>query len=229
MKGFVIAIDGPVAAGKSTMAAELTRELDGFYLWTGAMYRCVALYCMDHGVDITDNQNVINTLPQIHITLNKQQVLLNGIDVTERVKEEKYAGPTSIISAIPEVRVIMVALQKKVAREKIHEGHIVISEGRDQGTVVFPDAALKIFLTASQEIRAKRRLAQAGARGDTADFAQVLSEIRQRDERDMTRKASPLASEPERFGYFIVDDTDQTKEKTIETVVNELKRRNLFL
>lgn len=227
-KGFVIAIDGPVAAGKSTMARELTRELNGFYLWTGAMYRCVALYCMDHGVAVTNAKEVSAVMPNIHISLNQGEVMLNGRDVTVKIKEEMYAIPTSIVSAVPQVRAIMVKQQKVIASEKTSNGHIVISEGRDLGTVVFPSAALKIFLTASAEVRAQRRLAQMQQQGEQVTFEQILEEIKSRDRRDMTRKASPLATEPEKYGYFVVNDTHLSKEKTIEIITNELKRRKLY-
>lgn len=227
-KGFVIAIDGPVAAGKSTLATNLAKALHGFYLWTGATYRCVALYCMRQGINVSDANAVIEVLPAILVTFSNGNVLLNGEDVTEVIKQDNYAVPTSIVSTIPQVRDVMRKLQQDIAAQKVREGHIVIAEGRDMGTHAFPDASLKLFLTATQEVRAKRRLIQMSNQTQSLSYNQVLQGIKDRDLRDTTRKASPLADDPIRLGYVVINDTNLTKGQTITLVVAELKKRNLY-
>jgi cytidylate kinase len=155
-KGFVIAIDGPVAAGKGTVSPLLAKNLNGFYLYTGAMYRCLALLCIKRGVDTKDENIVVTILPEFRINVSDNKVFLNGEDVTERIKEEDVAMASSDVAVIKKVREEMVSIQREIANKLIDEGKIVIAEGRDTATRVFPNAKLKIFLTATPEVRTKR-------------------------------------------------------------------------
>lgn len=227
-KGFVIAIDGPVAAGKGTVASELADDLHGFYLYTGGTYRSVALAGIQKGIDLTNVEDIVSLLKDIRIQFKEKRVFLNGNDVTDRIKEADTANGASVVSSLPEVRREMVKLQRSVAEEMINEGQIVVIEGRDTSTVVFPNAELKVFLTATDTVRAKRRLKQYTEQGDVRDYKSVLKEIRERDKRDTERAMDPLVSDPEKFGYFILDDSQMDERGTLEAIKSELKKRNLL-
>lgn len=228
-KGFEIAIDGPVAAGKGTIAPLLAERLQGFYLYTGGMYRAVALYCLREKIDINSEEKVVAILPEVDIDLSSGRVVLNGEDITERIKREDVASTTSNISTFSQVRAEMVRRQREIGRQKVDEGKMVVAEGRDTGTVVFPDASLKVFLTASKEVRARRRLEQLREQGDTqTTFEQVLKETEERDIRDSEREADPLVSEPKKFGYFVLDNSHLTEEETVEVIIREVVRKKLL-
>jgi CMP/dCMP kinase len=227
-EGFVIAIDGPVAAGKGTVASKLAEDLQGFYLYTGGTYRSVALAGIQKGIDLTNTEAVIGLLKDVRIQFKDNRVLLNGEDVTDRIKEPDAANGASVVASMPGVRKEMVHLQRNVADEMIEEGKIVVIEGRDTATVVFPNAALRVFLTASDVVRAKRRLKQYTEQGDVRDYESVLAEIRERDRRDTERETDPLVSNPEELGYFILDDSEKNEADTLEAIKSELKKRNLL-
>lgn len=227
-KGFVIAIDGPVAAGKGTIASELADDLQGFYLYTGGTYRSVALAGIQKGIDLTHVEDVIALLKDIQIEFKDKKVLLNGEDVTQRIKEPDAANGASVVASLPEVRREMVKLQRSVAEEMIKGGKIVVIEGRDTATVVFPQAELRVFLTATDAVRAKRRLKQYTEQGDSRDFESVLVEIRERDKRDTERAMDPLVRDPSAHGYFILDDSEMDEQGTLEAIKSELKKRKLI-
>ncbi len=227
-KGFAIAIDGPVAAGKGTIASKLAEDLNGFYLYTGAMYRCLALECIKRNIAFNDEKAVEEILPFVDIDFDNEKALLNGIDVTERIKEADTANGASVVSVFPKIRAGAVRNQQHIARKAIEKGQIVVAEGRDTGTKVFPGAQLKVYLMATDRVRAKRRLAQYEDQGRVVDFEHVLAEVRERDERDKTREADPLPSNPQELGYFIVDDSTMSEEQTLKTIKTELQRRNLI-
>ncbi len=221
-KGFAIAIDGPVAAGKGTMAPLLAKRLNGFYLYTGAMYRCLALLAIEKSLNLTDDNSLISLLSKVHIEFENDRIILNGRDVTNRIKEEDIASASSKVAIIPKVRLHMVSLQQQIAAKVISEGKIVIAEGRDTGTRVMPSARLKIFLTATPEVRAKRRLEQLKTRGKNLSFEKVLSEVQNRDERDKEREMDPLVSNPKKYGYFVLDNSNLSEEETLNIIEKQV-------
>ena len=221
-KGFAIAIDGPVAAGKGTIAPRLAKRLNGFYLYTGAMYRCLALVALRENIHLEDEKSLISLLPKVNIEFKDDKVYLNEEDVTERIKDVDVASGSSKVSVIAEVRKYMVKKQQQIAEEAMNEGKIVIAEGRDTGTIVFPDAKLKVFLTAKQKVRVKRRLNQLKDQGKTETFQKILVEVKERDKRDKQRETDPLVSSPLKFGYFILDNSSLTEEETLEEIIKKL-------
>ena len=186
-----VAIDGPSGAGKSSMAKRLAAELGYTYVDTGAMYRSVGLYALRAGKDPADNSAVEALLPQIHLDIllkdGTQHVLLNGEDVSAAIRAEEVGMAASAVGANPAVRAFLLDTQRNLAKSRD-----VLMDGRDIGTVVLPDATVKIFLTASPEARAKRRFAELQAKGEQADFETVLADIRRRDDQDTHRAAAPL-------------------------------------
>ena len=211
MNTFSIAIDGPAGAGKSTIAKALSKALDAMYLDTGAMYRAFGLAMLRKGVDVNDPAAVAAHAGSADITVDyvdgAQRIYIAGEDVTDAIRLPEVSGAASAISAVPEVREEMVALQRRIAR-----GHNVVMDGRDIGTVVLPDATLKIYLTASAEVRADRRCRELKAKGTPQPYDQVLQEIRDRDWRDMHREASPLKVAD---GAVIVDTSDMDQDEAV--------------
>lgn len=192
MKHRSIAIDGPSGAGKSTLAKGLAQELGFLYVDTGAIYRTVGLAVRDRGIDPADIPAVTALLPGLAITMGYgadglQHMFLDGEDVTAGIRENEISAYASKVAAIPEVRAFLMEMQRKMARE-----HDVIMDGRDIGTVVLPQADLKIFLTAAPEARAERRCRELIERGQQADYGHVLAEVMERDRRDTQRAAAPL-------------------------------------
>ena len=186
-----VAIDGPSGAGKSTLAKRLAKELGYLYVDTGAMYRSIGLYVLRQGVDPKDEAAVTALLPQIQIELRyvdgAQRVLLCGEDVSEAIRAENVGMATSAVSAHPPVRAFLLELQRGMART-----HDILMDGRDIGTVILPNASVKIFLTASAEARATRRFRELQEKGVDTDFETVLEDIRRRDYQDSHRATAPL-------------------------------------
>jgi cytidylate kinase len=187
-----IAIDGPAGAGKSTAAKALAKELGYIYVDTGAIYRTVGLFARRQGVERSDAQGVAELLPQVNIELcygedGTQRMILCGEDVSGLIRTPEVAADASKVAAIPAVRTFLLEMQRELART-----HDVVMDGRDIGTVVLPDAAVKIFLTASPETRAQRRYLELKEKGSTESFEQVLREVIARDEQDMNRAVAPL-------------------------------------
>jgi cytidylate kinase len=228
-KGFIIAIDGPVAAGKGTLAPVLAQKLNGFYFYTGSMYRCLALLCKENNVDPHNEVEVIKLLPQIDLTFHQNKIFLNEKDITTLLKNQDIAQTASIVAAMPKVREVLGQKQREIGMKHVKKNQVVVTEGRDQGTKIFPDAAVKIFLTASPEIRARRRLLQLQEIGDNSrNFDTMLQEVKQRDKQDQERQTDPLVKEPTKFGYFVIDDSNLTKEKTVQLIMQELQQRGLI-
>lgn len=199
-----IAIDGPCGAGKSTLARELAGELGYLYVDTGAIYRTVGLYVRRKSVDTKDGDAVTALLPEISIEMTYgedglQHMLLGGEDVTEAIRAHEISACASDVATIPAVRAFLLEMQRQTART-----HNVVMDGRDIGTTVLPDAGLKIFLTASPEVRARRRCNELHQRGQDADYEQVLRDVVVRDEEDTTRAVSPLRQAPD---AVVVDTT----------------------
>ncbi len=192
MNYYSIAIDGPSGAGKSTIAKAVASELSFLYVDTGAIYRTVGLCVCRKGLDATDPEAVASVLTDIDVRMGYgedglQRMYLNGEDVTDAIREHKISDYASKVSAVPAVRAFLLEMQRKLARE-----NHVIMDGRDIGTVVLPDADLKIFLTADAEDRAMRRFRELQQRGQTADYDTVLRDVLQRDKQDTERAVAPL-------------------------------------
>ena len=189
---YAIAIDGPSGAGKSSLARRCAAAFDFIYVDTGAIYRTVGLAALRRGIDRRDEETVKALLPELAIEMRyneagEQRMYLNGEDVSREIRLPEISICASDVSALPAVRAFLLDMQRKMARE-----HNVIMDGRDIGTVVLPDAELKIFLTASAEARAERRLKELQAKGVRASFEGVLRDIQYRDEQDSNRAAAPL-------------------------------------
>lgn len=186
-----IAIDGPSGAGKSTLAKRLAKELGYIYVDTGAMYRSIGLYALRRGVDPKNADAVQALLPGIELDIRlqdgSQHVYLNGEDVSTEIRAEAVGMAASAVSAHPAVRAFLLDTQRNLAK-----GQNILMDGRDIGTVVLPDATVKIFLTASPKARAERRRKELEEKGQPADFATVLADIEQRDYQDTHRAAAPL-------------------------------------
>lgn len=225
-KGFVIAIDGPVASGKGSLASKLAKELSGFHLYTGAMYRSIALLCIDKGIDLGNESQVIDILPNLNIEFENGKILLNGFDITKRLQKPDTASGASVVGVHKSVREISVKKQREIAEKEVEKGKIVVAEGRDTGSVVFPNASIKIYLTARPEIRAKRRMEQYAT--SERDLQKELEELLIRDKRDQKREIDPLLSNPESEGYFILDNSDLNEQEMVDAVKKELKNRNLI-
>lgn len=187
-----VAIDGPSGAGKSTLARAAAGQLNLIYVDTGAIYRTAALHLLRRGLEPRDAAAAAALLPEIGITMahdgnGLQRMLLNGEDVTDLIRTQEVSMAASAMSAHPAVRAFLLEMQRDMAKK-----HSVIMDGRDIGTVVLPEADVKIFLTASSEARARRRWLELQQRGTPRDFDQILRETRERDENDMNRAAAPL-------------------------------------
>ena len=189
---FAIAIDGPSGAGKSTLARAVARELGILYVDTGAIYRTVGCHVLDRGVDPADEAAVEALLPDLQVEMRHgedglQRMYLNGADVTDRIRLPEVSMAASRVSAIPAVRRFLLEMQRQLARE----GSVVM-DGRDIGTVVLPEAEVKIFLTADPEDRARRRWLELQERGTPQPYEEVLADVRRRDENDTNRAVAPL-------------------------------------
>ncbi len=217
-----IAIDGPSGAGKSTLAKRLARELGFLYVDTGAIYRTVGLAALRQGVAPGDEAGVLPLLPTLVITTayapdGLQHMYLSGEDVTEAIRQHAVSDAASQVSAIPGVRDFLLEMQRRFALE-----NNVIMDGRDIGTVVLPEAALKVFLTAQPEVRARRRYEELLARGQQAEYDTVLQDVRDRDWRDSHRAVAPLKQAQD---AVVVDTTGLDLEGSFGALMNLAKER----
>lgn len=217
-----IAIDGPSGAGKSTLAKRLAEKLGYLYVDTGAIYRTVGLQAFRAGVDPADPAAVIPLLKDIRICLaygedGLQHMYLNGEDVTGEIRRHEISAYASSVSAIPEVRAFLLAQQRNLA-----ETHDVVMDGRDIGTVVLPDADVKIFLTAAPEARARRRWLELKERGQDTPFETVLHDVKERDDKDMHRAAAPLRQAED---AVLADTTHMDLEQSLALLIQIAKER----
>ena len=210
-----IAIDGPVGAGKSCIAALVAKRLGILHLDTGAMYRAVGLYMLRNGVNPHDAINVAKRAPLAHVDVRyedgEQRVLLGGEDVSEAIRSNEVSMAASAVSAVAVVRHLMVSRQQEIARARS-----LVMDGRDIGTCVLPEATLKVYLTANPEERARRRCQQLAQKGVTVPLAQVLSELQARDHADMTRAVSPLRQADD---AVLLDSTSLTVEQVVDRIL----------
>ena len=223
-KFYSIAIDGPAGAGKSTLAKALAARLGFLYVDTGAIYRTVGLFVARSGGDCGDKTQVLARLPEIRIAMTYgedglQHMLLNGQDVTREIRLPEISMYASAVSALPAVRAFLLEMQRDLARK-----HSVIMDGRDIGTVVLPDAEVKIFLTASAEVRAQRRCLELEQRGTPKPYDEVLRELNERDYNDSHRAAAPLRAAED---AMVVDtsalDFDASREALLALIREKLQ------
>ncbi|SKC02244.1 cytidylate kinase [Sphingobacterium nematocida] len=215
-KNFIIAIDGFSSCGKSTIAKALAKKLNFVFVDSGAMYRAVTLYFLRHKIDYTDHDAVVSALEDIHIDFvpntDQVQIFLNNEDVSEDIRKMEISDKVSEVSAIREVRQAMVAQQQKLGMKRN-----IVMDGRDIGTTVFPDADLKIFMTADPNVRAERRYAELTAKGEQVTMEEVKANLSHRDHIDSTRAESPLRQAKD---AVILDNSELNQSEQLDFVVD---------
>ncbi len=219
-KPISVAIDGPVGAGKSTIARTAAERLGFIYCDTGALYRTVGLFCTRDGADLDVSGEIAARLPKIRLEIRLvdglQRVFLNGEDVSELIRTPEISMAASKVSAVPEVRAALLDLQRDIARTSS-----VIMDGRDIGTVVLPNAQVKIFLTASAEVRAKRRFDELIAKGQNVTFEETLKDVNERDYRDSHRETAPLKQAAD---AVLADTSELDFEQSVELVCGIIRK-----
>ena len=220
MERFAIAIDGPAGSGKSTAAKETAKRLGMVYVDTGAMYRTVALACMRAGVSVSDEAAALSVLNRIDMRIEPEQggqrIFLDGKDVTAEIRTPEIGKGASDVAAFRKVRERLVEIQQELARK-----YPVVMDGRDIGTVVLPDAELKIYLDAGVEERARRRQGELREQGKTEELSEVMEKIRQRDEADKTREHSPLRMAND---AILLDSTGMSAEEVVQAILAEAEK-----
>lgn len=228
MKKIIIAIDGYSSSGKSTMARDLARRIGYVYVDSGAMYRAVTLYAIEHDMASpekgVDTVALVKALPDIHISFTPagsdgiQHTLLNGKDVEREIRDMQVSSLVSPVAVIPEVRHHLTTLQQEYGKEKG-----IVMDGRDIGTTVFPDAEMKVFVNASPEERARRRVKELTDKGETVTYEEVLENIKERDHIDTTRKESPLRKAED---AVLLDNDNMTIEQQMDWLLKLYEDRN---
>ena len=208
MKGIIIAIDGFSSTGKSTLARQLAYKLNFTYVDSGAMYRAITLYFLDHHIELSDNVQIVKALEQIVLTFIDNKISLNGEPVDEQIRSMAIANLVSEVAALKEVRKFAVAQQQALGEEKA-----IVMDGRDIGTTVFPKAELKIYLTADEHIRAMRRCDEMKLKNPSISLDEVVENLKHRDLIDSTRDVSPLRKAKD---AVILDNTALTMEQQLE-------------
>lgn len=221
MKKIIVAVDGYASCGKSTIAKALAKALGYIYVDSGAMYRAVTLFCLDNDIDILDNEAVLSRLDEISISFKnengKNTTYLNGKNVEDAIREMRVSEYVSEVSTIPPVRRALVAMQQGMGRDSG-----VVMDGRDIGTVVFPNAELKLFMTASPDVRAQRRLDEMRAKGIlNMDVEAVKANLLHRDHIDSTREDSPLMKADD---AIVIDNTNLTEEEQFKLALELVEK-----
>lgn len=216
-----VAIDGPAGAGKSSVAKAAAKRLHFLYVDTGALYRTIGLFLLRKGIDPASGKEVEQALPDIDLKLRHgetgQEMILNGENVTRLIRTEQVSMAASACAANPAVRAFLLGLQRELA-----EKYDVLMDGRDIGTVVLPQAQVKIFLTASPEERAKRRFLQLQEKGEKADYQEILEEIKQRDYQDSHRETAPLKAADD---AVLMDTTQMNFEESVDHLVDLVRKK----
>ena len=219
---YSIAIDGPAGAGKSTIAKNIAKELGFIYVDTGAMYRAMAVYFLDNGIDTDSEQTIAKACENVSINIvyenNVQQVILNGENITGRLRTEEVGNTASKTAVYASVRKKLVELQQEIAKTTN-----VVMDGRDIGTCVLPDATCKIYLTASVDTRADRRFKELQEKGMAADLEEIKKDIADRDYRDMNRDVSPLRQADD---AVLVDSSDMNIEEVTDSIIKIFKNQD---
>lgn len=220
-KNFIIAIDGFSSCGKSTVAKAVAQKLQFVFIDSGAMYRAVTLYFLRHAVNVKDTDAVKAALADIQIdfipNFEKMHILLNEEDVSEEIRTMDVSNYVSEVSAIKEVRHAMVKQQQQLGKRRN-----IVMDGRDVGTTVFPDADLKIFMTANPEVRAQRRFAELSAKGEQVSMEDIRQNLAHRDHIDSTREESPLRQAED---AIVLDNSQLTQEQQLQLVLDEYEKR----
>lgn len=234
-RSFTIALDGPVASGKGTIASKIAKKLHGINLNSGGVYRAFALKCIRESVDPDDTSHLQKVLQSTSVSIALEQnnlsdykIMLDGEDVTKDIITPEVSA---MASRYPLNDIYVEHMSKRLAEiadEVAFFGVPIIMEGRNIGTEVIPSADCKIYLTADVKVRAKRRFDQYQKRGVEKTLDEVLIDTKMRDEQDMSRLIAPLPRHPEKLGYTIVDNTDQTQEQTVSAIMQLLKDKNLY-
>ncbi len=216
MKRLIITIDGPAGTGKSTAAKLLASRLELPFLDTGAMYRAVAWRCLQNGISFDNEPQIVKQAQQIRFEFSGNRLLIDGNDPGGELRSDEVSQAASVIATLPAVREVLVDQQRKLAGE-----YSLVSEGRDQGTIVFPQADCKFFLTASAEVRAERRWNDLQEENSTLSKEIILEEIQQRDERDQNRKTAPLKPAED---AIIIDNSKKTREEVVNLLVEHVQQ-----
>ena len=217
--GYSVAIDGPAGAGKSTIAKRVAKEKDFIYIDTGAMFRAMAIHFLRCGIAADDHEKISNAVKDVSVTISyvngEQQVFLNGENVTGQLRTEEVGNMASASSVVGDVRKKLLELQRNLAASAN-----VVMDGRDIGTVVLPNADVKVYLTASVEVRAQRRYKELIEKGQTADLEKIKKDIEERDYRDMNREIAPLRQAED---AVLVDSSDMTIDESVQAILDLIK------
>ncbi len=219
MSAPVITVDGPSGSGKGTLCALLAKQLGWNLLDSGALYRLLAFAAGNHGIDLTNEEALKQLAAHLDVQFIDKRIILEGEEVTDAIRNEQVGAGASMVASLPAVREAL--LQRQRAFQEMPG---LVADGRDMGTVVFSDAPLKIFLTASAEERARRRYLQLKAKGDDVNLASLLDEIRARDERDTQRAVAPLKPAAD---AILLDSTELSIEQVLERILREVADRDL--
>ncbi len=219
MSGFHVAIDGPAGSGKSTISKKVSQALGLIHIDTGAMYRAITYLALKKNISL-DDKNAYSFVKNVKVSYKNDKILIENEDVTEEIRSDAVTKNVSLVSSFPVVRKYLVLIQRQAAKNN----HIIM-DGRDIGSVVLPEADLKIFLTANVQERAKRRMLELQAKGLDVDLNTMIDDIKTRDLKDSTRKESPLIIPKD---AIIIDTTNYSVEDTVKVIINEILKKETY-